>query len=220
MSRVKFLYEEIGELDANTSEEVRRRQLADIITGRKNGRLPRTIVNRFWHRFFGRGLVEPIDEMDRPAWSPELMDWLAENLVAHNFDLKHTLEQILTSRAYQLPVSLTGDDDAYVFRGPEVRRLSAEQFSDAIRSVAALPYPRNTSKVNRHAALTGGLAAELPLRPQWIWTTADAMNGAKPENVTFKRTFDLNGEPGRDGWGGSGSLAGRRTFSGVSGRAD
>lgn len=195
MSRVKFLYEEIGELDANTSEEVRRRQLADIITGRKNGRLPRTIVNRFWHRFFGRGLVEPIDEMDRPAWSPELMDWLAENLVAHNFDLKHTLEQILTSRAYQLPVSLTGDDDAYVFRGPEVRRLSAEQFSDAIRSVAALPYPRNTSKVNRHAALTGGLAAELPLRPQWIWTTADAMNGAKPENVTFKRTFDLNGEP-------------------------
>ncbi|GAB5559755.1 MAG: hypothetical protein SynsKO_14020 [Synoicihabitans sp.] len=192
MSRVKFLYEEIGELDANASPEMRRRQLADIIIGRPNGRLPRTIVNRFWQRFFGRGLVEPIDEMDRPAWSPELMDWLAEDLVAHDFDLKHTLEQILTSRAYQLPVNLAEEGDAYVFRGPEVRRLSAEQFSDAIRSVAALPYPRNTSKVNRHAALTGGLAEKLPLRPQWIWTTADAMDGAKPENVTFKRTFDLN----------------------------
>jgi hypothetical protein len=80
LSAVKFLYEEIGELEANSSPEMRRRQLAEIITGRSNGRLPRTIVNRFWHRFFGRGLVEPIDEMDRPAWSPELMDWLAEDL--------------------------------------------------------------------------------------------------------------------------------------------
>ena len=191
MSRVKFLYEEIGGLDTTANREMRRRQLAEIITGRKNGRLPRTIVNRFWHRFFGRGLVEPIDEMDRPAWSPELMDWLAEDLVAHDFDLKHTLEKILTSRAYQLPVSLTGEAEDYVFRGPEVRRLSAEQFSDAIRSVAALPYPRNTSKVNRHAALTGGLAEELPLRPKWIWTTADAAQGAKPENVTFKRVFNF-----------------------------
>ena len=196
MSRVKFLYEEIGELDATASAEMRRRQLADIITGRHNGRLPRTIVNRFWHRFFGRGLVEPIDEMDRPAWSPALMDWLAEDFVAHDFDLKHTLEKILTSRAYQLPVNLTtGEEDSYVFRGPEVRRLSAEQFSDAIRAVADLPYPRNTSKVNRHAALAEGLATELPLQPQWIWTTADAMNGAKPENVRFERTLFLDDEP-------------------------
>ncbi len=196
MSRVKFLYEEIGELDADSSPEMRRRQLAEIITGRANGRLPRTIVNRYWHRFFGRGLVEPIDEMDRPAWSPELMDWLAEDLVAHDFDLKHTLERIFTSRAYQLPVNLEPvAEDAYVFRGPEVRRLSAEQFSDAIRTVADLPYPRNTSRVNRNAALASGLADQLALEPQWIWTTADAMEGARPENVRFDRTLFLDAEP-------------------------
>ncbi len=196
MSRVKFLYEEIGELDATASAEMRRRQLADIITGRANGRLPRTIINRFWHRFFGRGLVEPIDEMDRPAWSPELMDWLAEDLVAHDFDLKHTLEQILTSRAYQLPAnSVATEADDFVFRGPEVRRLSAEQFSDAIRAVADLPYPRNTSKVNRNVALTTGLSSALPLQPKWIWTTADAMIGARPGNVTFKRTLELAHAP-------------------------
>ncbi len=196
MSRVKFLYEEIGELDATSSPEMRRRQLAEIITGRSNGRLPRTIVNRYWHRFFGHGLVEPIDEMDRAAWSPELMDWLAEDLVAHDFDLKHTLERILTSRAYQLPVSLEPvDEDAYVFRGPGVRRLSAEQFSDAIRAVADLPYPSNTSQVNRHAALQSGLAVGLPVEPQWIWTHADAMNGTRPENVEFARTLFLDAEP-------------------------
>ena len=196
MSRVKFLYEEIGEIDGTASALERRQQLADIITGRKNGRLPRTIVNRFWQRFFGRGLVEPIDEMDRPAWSPELMDWLAEDLVAHDFDLKHTMERILTSRAYQLPTNPGAEElDAWVFRGPEVRRLDAEQFSDAIRAVADLPYPRNTSKVNRNAALLEGIASGLPLEPKWIWATANAMNRAKPENVRFERTLFLDTAP-------------------------
>lgn len=196
MSHVKFLYEEIGEIDATTSPELRRRQLADIITGRSNGRLPRTMVNRLWHRFFGYGLVEPIDEMDRAAWSPELMDWLAEDLVAHDYDLKHTMAQILTSRAYQLPVNLESPDpENYAFRGPQVRRLSAEQFSDAIRAVAQLPYPRNHSKVNRNASLQVNPAIALALAPKWIWSTPDAMNGARPENVTFTRSVELGAEP-------------------------
>ncbi len=196
MSRVKFLYEEIGELAADSSPEMRRRQLAAIITGRSNGRLPRTIVNRFWQRAFGRGLVEPVDEMDRPAWSPELMDWLAEDLVAHGFDLKHTLERILTSRAYQLPVDrATVAEEEYVFLGPRVRRLSAEQFADAIRAVADLPYPRNASGVNRRAALDDGSAVELPLQPRWIWNSPDAVLGVKPEEVTFRRTVILDQLP-------------------------
>lgn len=196
MSRVKFLYEEIGELDASASPEMRRRQLADIITGRSNGRLPRTIVNRFWQRFFGHGLVGSVDEMDRPSWSPELMDWLAEDLVAHDFDLKHTMERILTSEAYQLPASVeSGDAETYVFRGPSVRRLNAEQFSDAIRAVADLPYPHNSSKVNRNAALNEASSAQLPLEPKWIWATAGAMDAARPENVTFDRTLFLDAAP-------------------------
>lgn len=196
MSRVKFLYEEIGEIELNASAADRRRQLADIITGRKNGRLPRTIVNRLWQRFLGRGLVEPIDEMDRPAWSSELMDWLAEDLVAHRFDLKHTMARILTSRAYQLPAQRDLiDSDTWVFQGPQVRRLNAEQFSDAIRTVAGLPYPKNSAKVNRNAALGDGLTESLPLEPKWIWRTADAMTRAKPEKVTFDRTLVLDELP-------------------------
>jgi len=196
MSRVKFLYEEIGEIELSASPADRRRQLADIITGRKNGRLPRTIVNRLWQRFLGRGLVEPIDEMDRPAWSPELMDWLAEDLVAHRFDLKHTMARILTSRAYQLSAQReVGNPDAWVFKGPEVRRLNAEQFSDAIHTVAGLPYPNNSAKVNRNAALGDESMEALPLEPKWIWRTADAMTGAKPENVTFERTLILDELP-------------------------
>jgi hypothetical protein len=193
MSRVKFLYEEIGEIDLSSSAADRRRQLADIITGRKNGRLPRTIVNRIWQRFLGRGLVEPVDEMDRPAWSPKLMDWLAEDLVAHDFNLKHTMERILTSRAYQLSAQTVGAvEETFVFRGPEVRRLNAEQFSDAIRTVASLPYPKNSANVNRNAALAVGLTTDLPLEPKWIWATANAATRAKPGKVMFQRTIFLD----------------------------
>ena len=196
VSKVKFLYEEIGEIEVRASPADRKRQLADIITGRKNGRLPRTIVNRFWQRFMGRGLVEPIDEMDRPAWSPELMDWLAEDLVAHRFDLKHTMMQILTSRAYQLPaVPDKEGETTYVFRGPAVRRLNAEQFTDAIMAVAGLEYPRNVANVNRNVALAADERMDLPLTPKWIWNSADAMTGAKPENVTFERTVLLDAAP-------------------------
>ena len=56
----------------------------------------------------------------------------------HNFDVKHLIETILTSRAYQMPsVARKGEPPArgYVFAGPEVRRMTAEQFADAIGSI-------------------------------------------------------------------------------------
>jgi hypothetical protein len=37
--------------------------------------VPRTIVNRYWQKLFGRGLVEPVDDMDSRPWDPDLLDW-------------------------------------------------------------------------------------------------------------------------------------------------
>ena len=45
----------------------------------------------------GRGLVEPVDDMEQAAWHPDVLDWLAEDLVANEYDLKHTMALILTS---------------------------------------------------------------------------------------------------------------------------
>lgn len=196
MSRVKFLYEEIGGIEAGADRAERKRQLAEIITGRKNGRLPRTIVNRLWQRFMGRGLVEPVDEMDRPAWSPELMDWLAEDLVAHGFDLKHTIARILTSRTYQLPAVNIGEAETnFVFRGPGVRRLDAEQFADAVMTLTGIAYKSADAKVNRGVALRNGEAEPLPLAPKWIWATPEAQLKAKAANVVFERTIHLASAP-------------------------
>ncbi|HEX4590487.1 MAG TPA: DUF1553 domain-containing protein, partial [Gemmataceae bacterium] len=100
-----------------------------------NGRFTRTIANRVWQRLMGRGIVHPVDVMANPPWSEDLLDYLAVYLVDQNYDLKKLLEHIVTSRAYQsrpVPVRDEVLAEEYVFRGPEVKRLTAEQFIDAV----------------------------------------------------------------------------------------
>jgi uncharacterized protein DUF1549/uncharacterized protein DUF1553/cytochrome c len=132
-----FLFPEINRAPASGSLADRRRAAAAIFTDRRNGRLPRTLVNRIWHRLLGRGLVENPDDLDGEPWDPDLLDWLASDFVDHGYDLKHLLATIVSSRAYQIgAVPRDGQPPkAYAFRGPEVRRLSAEQFADAVASI-------------------------------------------------------------------------------------
>lgn len=131
-----FLYPELGKIDLSVPPEKRIEQLAAIMTSPGNGRLARTMVNRLWAVFFGRGLVEPVDEMDNPAWNQDLLDWLAVDFAEHGYDLKHTMNLLLTSQAYQrLSVPLDPDADEFVFRGPEIRRMSAEQFLDGLDQI-------------------------------------------------------------------------------------
>jgi len=131
-----FLYPELGNIDPKVSRSERVKQLSGIITSPKNGRLARPAVNRLWAIFLGRGLVEPVDEMDNPSWNQDLLDWLAVDFVEHGYDLKHTINLILTSNAYQRPsVALDEDATEYIFEGPVVRRMSAEQFLDGLDQV-------------------------------------------------------------------------------------
>jgi len=131
-----FLYPELGRIDPAVPPEKRIEQLAGIMTSPKNGRMARTMVNRLWAIFFGHGLIEPVDEMDNPSWNQDLLDWLAVDFAEHGYDLKHTMNLLLTSQAYQRPsVALDPDAEDFVFRGPVVRRMSAEQFLDGLDQV-------------------------------------------------------------------------------------
>ncbi|HEU4935386.1 MAG TPA: DUF1549 domain-containing protein [Vicinamibacterales bacterium] len=130
-----FLFPEITRAPASSSLTDRRAAAADIFTDRRMGRMPRTLVNRIWTRLFGRGLVANPDEMDGVPWSPAVLDWLASDFVDRGYDVKQLIQTILTSRAYAIPaVPRSGEPETrgYVFAGPEVRRLTAEQFADAI----------------------------------------------------------------------------------------
>jgi mono/diheme cytochrome c family protein len=135
---VKFLFSELGTIDPALDLKGRRQRLAEIMTQPRNGRLSRTIVNRLWAKFMGRGLVEPVDDMDQPAWNQDLLDWLAADLVEHGYDLKRTLALIFTSAAYRLPAAEEGGARTYVFRGPRVRRLNAEQYLDAVSDLTGV----------------------------------------------------------------------------------
>jgi hypothetical protein len=75
--------------------------------------------------------------MDGVPWSPALLDWLASDFVASGYDLKRLIATIVSSKAYQMrAVPRVGEQPGgYVFRGPEVRRLTAEQFGDAIGAI-------------------------------------------------------------------------------------
>ena len=177
----RFIYPELGEIDPAAGKPARLKRLAEIITSPKDGRLPRTVVNRLWARFFGRGLVETVDDMEQPAWNQDLLDWLAEDLVAHHYDLKHTIAQMLSSQAYQLPAVDLVESNGFVFQGPTIRRMSAEQFRDALGQVTGVWYPKAelpnvTNQVRASLVAADPLAVALgrPNREQVITSRAMA----------------------------------------------
>ena len=137
-AETRFLFPELGGIHGKAALAEKRRAAAELFTKRENGRFARTIVNRYWKRLFGRGLVEPADDMDQPPWDVDLLDWLAEDFAEHQYDLKHLLRRLMTSKTYQLPAVPTAESstpDDYIFRGPYVRRLTAEQFVDSISAI-------------------------------------------------------------------------------------
>lgn len=135
-AELKFLYPELGVAPAADAPlAVKRAAVAELFTKPENGRTPRTLVNRYWRALFGRGLVEPADDMDAEPWSAEVLDWLAADFVAHGWDAQHLLRTLMTSRAYQSMSTSGAGGDPFVFRGPLPRRLTAEQFSDAVSAI-------------------------------------------------------------------------------------
>jgi hypothetical protein len=83
----------------------------------------------------GRGIVHPVDAMESEPTDPALLEYLARYLVDNKYDLKKLMEHIATSQLYQSQTLAQNEIPAtrdFVFRGPQVKRMTAEQFLDAI----------------------------------------------------------------------------------------
>ena len=133
-----WLFPQLGRIDPLAPRPARLRQLASLMVHPQNGRLTRTIVNRLWHRLMGYGVVHPVDAMHTEPWCADLLDYLAVHLSDHEFNLKRTIELIVTSNAYQTRAVVLDEAEttgAFVYRGPVAKRLTAEQFLDAIRTI-------------------------------------------------------------------------------------
>jgi len=118
-----------------------REVLADWVTSPENRYFARAAVNRVWARFFGVGLVEPVDDLDVEA-APEygaLLDELAGQFRSHNYDLKYLIRVLTATRAYGLSSAAgAGDSSTPGFSAMPVRGLSAAQlFNSLTRATGA-----------------------------------------------------------------------------------
>jgi hypothetical protein len=140
----------------NPETSGRRVVLADWITHKDNPLTARVMANRVWHYHFGRGLVRSPNDFGyqgTPPTHPELLDWLASELIRYDWQLKPLHREILRSRAYRMrssdqplvgesgegstdrmSISLSDPTNDLLWRF-DPRRLTAEEIRDSILSV-------------------------------------------------------------------------------------
>jgi hypothetical protein len=132
-----------------------RQKLVDWMVAGDNPFFARAVANRYWAHFFGRGIVDPLDDMrvTNPPTNPELLDALAKDLVDNHYSLKHLIRTICKSRTYQLSSTPNEfnkhDKQNYARYYP--RRMSAEVLFDAVNLVADSPVPFGGLPQDRHA---------------------------------------------------------------------
>jgi len=121
------------------SGQDRRAILADWLASPENPYFARNIVNMVWAHFFGRGIIEPVDDVriSNPPSNPELIEELAKRFTESGYDFKQLVRDITMSRTYQLSTQAneTNKDDIKNFAKGSIRRLRAEVMLDAINQV-------------------------------------------------------------------------------------
>lgn len=118
-------------------------ELADWMTSPENPYFAATIANRLWAHYFGRGLVEPIDDLrlTNPATNEPLLNELAKHLRDTKYDLKAFTRTLLNSRLYQLASTTTASNaaDEQNFSHASFKALPAEVLLDAIGQATGTP---------------------------------------------------------------------------------
>jgi hypothetical protein len=192
-----WLFPELGQVDPAAPRAERLSQLAALMTHPENGRFTRTLVNRLWHRLMGHGIVHPLDAMQTEPWSADLLDWLARDFQQNGYDLKKTLERIATSRIYQARSEAVTDPQApFVFKGPRARRLTAEQFVDAVWQLTGSAPAKMDAPVFR-GRLDPEAAKSVQLSGQWIWGASAAEGKTPPagETILLRANWKLAAAP-------------------------
>jgi hypothetical protein len=124
------------------SDARRRDALADWLTSKENPFFARSTANRVWSYFFGRGIIEPVDDIraSNPPSNPALLDALAADFIQHGFDLRHLMRTIVNSRTYQASIAVSewNAGDASNFARAIPRRLAAEQLMEALTQATGI----------------------------------------------------------------------------------
>ncbi|MBI1369906.1 MAG: DUF1549 domain-containing protein [Planctomycetes bacterium] len=129
----------LGGASPDVKGKDRRVVLAEWLASPDNPYFAKNLANIVWSHFFGRGIVEPVDDVrvSNPAVNPELLDALGKKFTEYNYDFKKLVRDICTSRTYQLS-TVTNDSnesDGTNFSHSYIRRMRAEVLFDSISEV-------------------------------------------------------------------------------------
>ncbi len=142
---VPVVFHDASELQIDAAESGRK-QLADWLTDRSHPLTARVLVNRIWRWHFGRGLVattENFGHLGTPPTHPELLDWLATELVEQGWSLKHLHRTIMLSSTYRQSSNVNEaasavDQENHLLWRFNPRRLEAEEIRDSVLFVSGL----------------------------------------------------------------------------------
>ena len=149
--------------------------LARWLMDENNPLTARVIANRFWEQIFGTGIVrtsEDFGTQGEPPSHPELLDWLATELVAHKWDVKGFLKLLVTSAAYEQSSRVTPElqerdpDNRLLARGPRFR-MPAEVIRDQALAVSGLLSSKMFGPPVRPPQPSSGLAAAFGSSLDW-----------------------------------------------------
>lgn len=144
-----------GIASTDVNGRTRRQRLAEWMTSAENPFFAKATVNRVWALMFGRGIVDPVDDIGKhnPPSHPELLDELSAYFVATNFDVNRLIRTLARTRAYQLSSRSSSDSP----QRPElisrmaIKSLSAEQIYDCL-----LEATRRREQVHPQGVFFGG----------------------------------------------------------------
>jgi hypothetical protein len=130
----------------------------------------RAIVNRLWAYFMGQGLVHPVDQMHsaNPPAIPGLLEWLADDLATHGYDLDRVVAGLVSSHVYEL--ASIGSDEAgeRQFARAQLRPLTPQQYAFSVALATGDGMFDQVSKpeeqVKRHRELEGQIAPLIKLQ--------------------------------------------------------
>ena len=123
----------------------RRIAFDDWLISEKNPYFARSLVNRVWANFMGRGIINPVDDTraTNPASNEDLIAALAKDFVDHRYDVNYLIRTIMNSGAYQLSAesNASNQNDNVFYSKYIIKRLPAEVILDAYSQVTGVPTP-------------------------------------------------------------------------------
>ena len=185
-----WIEKEVPRITALSNSSGRRTALAKWLTQPNHPLTSRVIVNRIWQGYFGAGLVANSSDFGKasePYHQPEILDWLASDLVRNQYSLKSIHRLIVNSSPYKLASKVTDqevlkkgnqiDPENNLVWHAEVRRLSAEQVRDAILHASG-----DLNSGMHEGVVRFALPASL-INSRYAWTKDEAQASAKKRSI-------------------------------------